>query len=272
MPDIVKISTYNICKGKNHKTIVANVLGLAAAGGNVICLQELRRIPGRRFIGSEIESALGEEWAAEYFLESGHFDLGLAIFWKKCDFGDYPEFERVPLPTKRRIHLNKKPFAIHHGIIERRALIATFRAGAKLMRVSNIHLDFQGGFEHRLNQMRFFVEYLKRQPTADYEMVCGDLNTFGTLAVSRLQREHIKRLLGGGFVSVLPDTSRTWQLSAADPLKRRMPFGEIWHNLGRTVRQRLDYVWVNGFDVLESRVVYVDGSDHFPITATLRAM
>jgi len=271
MPSVVKISTYNICKGKNHKIIVANVLSLAKAGSNVICLQELHKVHNRQFIGDEIKAALGGEWGAEYFMGSGRFNSGLAVFWKKPDFNGPAEFEKISLPAKNGNHLDKKPLVTRRGVVERRALVADFRTGDKLMRITNLHLDWWGGVERRLSQVRFVTDRLKAKPPADCEIICGDLNTIGSLSRSKLQRRRISELLGREFVSVLPDTSHTWHFSAADPAGKRTTLGSVLRNLGRAIRQRLDYVWVNGFDVLDSRVVYVGGSDHFPITATLRA-
>src|SRR5476651_65397 len=76
------IATYNIQITNNPNQIVKNIKKMREEGVSLFCLQEVRELPEKEFIGTTIERILGKNFKAEYFLDS----FGLAIFWDATIF------------------------------------------------------------------------------------------------------------------------------------------------------------------------------------------
>ena len=131
--------------------------------------------------------------------------------------------------------------------VQRGALIGTFKLGDKTVRITSIHLDWNGRFPQRRKQLEFFKTQLTSP--ADCEIICGDLNTvgIGTEMVLRNQARKFRNLLGPGFISAYTKIRPTQ----------------------RYFLQRLDHIFIKGAKVKESHVFRRRGSDHYPLVAAL---
>lgn len=247
MPKKLKIISYNIHKSRNLPAIVRNVLKISASGASVICLQEVRHSKDN-FIVNEILRELGGSWQAHAFLspEEDSFDYGLCILWR-TDALSPLNFEKIRLPkladTNPAMQFIQLLYHGKPGPHMRGALIATFQDNSgKKIRVSNIHLDWQGRLKHRINQVKYLQARLSTEEV-HCDIVCGDFNTIG---LSKRQVEKIRSALGEQFTHN-PKSDPTMAL----------------------YRQALDHIFVKGFELQEHGVYKLSGSDHYPVMATV---
>lgn len=250
MPKKLKIISYNIHKSLKNKAIVKNVKKISASGASVICLQEVRSSEDN-FIVNEILHELGSAWEAHSFLspEENSFDYGLCILWKTEALKPL-EFKKIRLPI---LGVNNPVWQflqiIYHGKPGphmRGALIGTFSDNdGKKVRISNIHLDWQGRLKHRIKQIKYLKENLDYAEEVHCEIVCGDFNTIGLFTRKR-QIKKISAALGEQFTHN-PEPGATMAVS----------------------RQALDHIFVKGFGMHEHGVYKLKGSDHYPVMATV---
>ncbi|OGE80995.1 MAG: hypothetical protein A3E98_03760 [Candidatus Doudnabacteria bacterium RIFCSPHIGHO2_12_FULL_48_11] len=248
---MLKLVSYNLHNSRNEREIVRNVLDFASAGVNLFCLQEVRLSKGGKFIGDAILSALGPGWNGNFFLSPEPFlkDYGLGIVWKSEM--DLVKFENLSFDTpanfgsyQRIINLLLRagitPFQQRYG-----SLIGTFKIGKTSLRISNLHIDWRGGLENRISQIKHLSNYLKEALVVDGEIICGDFNTLGFFENSK-QVEMIHSLFGKEFINLFPDFRAT-----------------------TTHFQHLDHIFARNLKIHRSLVHEVDGSDHFPLLAEL---
>jgi endonuclease/exonuclease/phosphatase family metal-dependent hydrolase len=131
-------------------------------------------------------------------------------------------------------------------IIKRGALIGTFIFEQKKIRITNIHLDFQGGNAHRVNQLKYLVDYLASEAPEKHEIICGDFNTLG-IFYKKEKILSLEKQIGNTFRSILPK-----------------PYTSA-------VVQQLDYIFIKNLAVHEANILKIQGSDHFPLQAKVSA-
>lgn len=245
------VATYNIFDGRNTNTIIDNILELIQSGASVICLQEVRLSFRDVEFTKILASHLPKHFSAKYFLESNAnwFDYGLGILWDTTILSS-PVFYQLRLPEQGHLTFWNKLFYWMLGltpkIIKRGALIGTFRIGKKQIRITNLHLDFQGGNNHRASQLKSLTDYLASQTHVDYEIISGDFNSLGLFK----KREKILTLesrLGDKFKSVLT------------------------HPYNSAIIQQLDYIFTKNLEVRKTKILKLKGSDHNPLLAELTA-
>jgi endonuclease/exonuclease/phosphatase family metal-dependent hydrolase len=249
----LKIVTYNIQFGAGNIDQVAdNIQNLAALGTALFCLQEIRQFDGQRANIAVITERLGTNWQWETFIKPNSHDVGLAILWRP-ELLDLVKMDKILLPKLSQFNFyenffEKKISRIIDKPVQKGALTAIFQVGDRLLRTTNLHLDWQGHFIHRAEQLNFLVSHLNTpNKKADYEIICGDFNTWGAELILRSQERKIRRLLGPDFINVYPSAPRT---------QANFP-------------QRLDYIFVRGAQPIKAEVLKVKGSDHLPIAAVL---
>jgi endonuclease/exonuclease/phosphatase family metal-dependent hydrolase len=246
----LKIATYNIHDGREPQAVAGTIKSLMAQGISLVCLQEVRTIYRGINIRDVLKKELGSSIQAEYFLGANAewFDYGLGILWDS-EVLTSTSFAHLPLPELPKFKTWEKAFFPLHGLkvapFKRGALIGTFNLKGKKLRVTNVHLDFHGGHEQRAKQITYLKSYLDSQAPVDYEIICGDFNTLGFFNRTG-KAKAIQTLLTNELKSVFAK-----------------PYSTIAY-------QQLDYIFQKGFQTQDSRVHKLSGSDHFPVTATLK--
>lgn len=241
------IVTYNIFDSRNTNKIISNILGLIQNGASVICLQEVRQVYRNIEFTKLLAARLPAHFGAHYYLEGDArwFDYGLGILWDTTVFSS-AAFHQLPLPEQPKLTFWNKLFywvlRLEPKIIKRGALIGTFVFDQTSIRITNLHLDFQGDNAHRANQLKSLMHYLTSELPVDYEIICGDFNTLG-LFDKKNKMLALERQLGAGFKSVL----RTSYNSA--------------------IIQQLDYILTKNLNVKQAKVLKLKGSDHSPVVA-----
>jgi endonuclease/exonuclease/phosphatase family metal-dependent hydrolase len=244
----IKLVTYNLDHSSLREDIAANICKLAASGVGIFCLQEVRAKKSEEFIGDYILQKLGPGWEAKFFLSfDSKNDYGLGLIWDNNSFQaeeiheiSFPMLKRLPWFTAyiERHYLSGDPSPVKRG-----GLIATFRQGSAIFRVSNIHLDWHGKFPQRFRQLGFLLAHLNKSPV-DTEIICGDFNTTGFFG-NAWQIKKIQNLLGKDFINFIPEFTYTTD-----------------HH------QHLDHIFARNIKSPSSEVLILAGSDHFPVLAT----
>lgn len=243
------IVTYNIFDGRNAEKIIQNILGLIQNGASVICLQEVRQVYRNIEFTKLLAARLPAHFSAHYYLEGDArwFDYGLGMLWDTTVFSS-AAFHQLPLPEQSHLTFWNKMFywalGLEPKIIKRGALIGTFVLGQTSIRITNLHLDFQGGDVHRANQLKSLTNYLTSTAPEEYEVVCGDFNTLGVFN----KKEKIlllEKQLGNVFQNVL-----------------RQPYISA-------IVQQLDYIFVKNLTVHKASILKLRGSDHYPLRANI---
>jgi len=252
----LKIVTYNIRHGANASAIIRNIARLSSHGVSVFCLQEFHKYKKRPFLLVPLLKILGDKWRAEYLIEEESHDLGLCILWKTTDL-ELETFEAVLLPKLNREHIYEKAFQrvmdkyekLAHkylGPAQRAALIGNFRINGIKIQITNVHLDWQGGFRQRELQLRHVRDYLKSRKSADFEIFCGDFNTLGFYRFSQKRLKKVKSVLGEEFINAFQNQRTTSYL------------------------QMLDQIFVKNLKVAKAQILRLKGSDHFPLLAEIK--
>lgn len=261
------LATYNVFRGRRISAIVKNIEKLAAQGLDIICLQEMKHSPGKIFLGDILEKKLGSGWQMEYLLGLGD-NLGLAILWRVDRF-DLKDKMEILLPRIRHYHPGRQITALRSLPLQRGALsLRLFSKGAKReVRVTNVHLDFQGGVRHRTEQFSYLAESLRATASNSPEIICGDMNTLGLKPWRKVQTKYFSEILGDRFIEASRDIRKSWRVGSINPLNDLSRRPRWLDKLCRQFGQRLDYIWSAGLQVSETGVLYAEGSDHYPVLA-----
>lgn len=241
------IVTYNIFDGRNAEQVISNIFKLIQNGADIICLQEVRQVYKDIEFSKQLRERLPKYFEARYFLEDDMrwFDYGLGILWNTQVFSD-ANFQQFSLPKQPHLTLWNKLFywvlGLEPKIIKRGALVGTFNLGSSNIRITNLHLDFQGGDTHRNAQIQVLMDYIATQPQVEREIICGDFNTLGVFG-KQSKITSLQNQLGNRFQSVI-----------------QKPYSSA-------IIQQLDYIFVKGLTVETAKILHLKGSDHYPITA-----
>lgn len=241
------IATYNIFDGRRKEQIIENILKLIHNGAHIICLQEVWYTYRGVSMSKLIDENLPRNFQSYYFLgdKTDPYSYGQGILWNTETFSAIG-FDKLPLPPKNGLTLSDKLFfwavGLSPRIFKRGALIGTFMFGQHRIRISNIHLDFQGGDVQRIKQLQAVTDYLGSLPAVDSEIVCGDFNTVGILGKKK-KIIALEKLLGAGFKSVV-----------------HRPYISA-------IIQQLDYIFIKNLKIKNTKILKLRGSDHFPLLA-----
>lgn len=239
--------TYNIFDGRNTEKIISNILELIQNGTSVICLQEVRQVYRNVAFTKLLAERLPKHYSAKYFLEGDArwFDYGLGMLWD-TSLLSLQSFHQLSLPEQGHLTFWNKLFywmlGLEPKIIKRGALIGTYIFKHKEIRITNLHLDFQGGISHRAHQLKSLTDYLASQVHVDHEVICGDFNTLG-LFKKQEKILTLEKRLGDGFRSVMRQAYNS------------------------QVVQQLDYIFTKNLTVGKVGLLKLSGSDHYPLLA-----
>lgn len=253
MSSELAIATYNIQNSRNSLAIQENVYELCSQT-DITCLQEFTGQP------QLVEDKNHIEWISDFNDDR----YGLVTVWSEKL--EHIKSEQILLPQlNSSLPLWEKIiFLPEHELkkMRRGALISSFEWEGCSLRVTNVHLDAPGGMQHRSRQLAPILEYLTNNPT-DCEILCGDFNTGS--------EKQLQSFLGEEFKNVSSSTSYTSDLVAS--IETDLPvavFKQAVKLFGLHLRQKLDHIFVKGFDLVDVRRIDKDGSDHYPLLATLK--
>jgi endonuclease/exonuclease/phosphatase family metal-dependent hydrolase len=247
----LKIISYNIHMGLETEALTKNIMEFAKQGVDVFCLQEFWKWMQPVDLETLLLEALGPEWQIEYETpEKPSHDYGVCFLWNKSALKAL-SFHRLPMPKVAKPKLWEKAWIRAHGFntfnTQRGALIGTFNWNGQQVRITNLHLDWQGGVRQRAAQISHIKDFLTGNPKADYEIICGDFNTIGIFNKKKQPKMFIG-ILGDGFYD-----------ACSKPEPTCPPF-------------ILDHIFVKNFQVQEFQTHKLAGSDHYPVFARLKGI
>jgi endonuclease/exonuclease/phosphatase family metal-dependent hydrolase len=249
MENKLTIVTYNIHHGSKPEAITKNLLYLAANGADVFCLQELRKEDGKNFLLDDFLKKLGPNWKAEYIVKPGSNDLGLCTIWDGQKLQALT-FEPLLLPKLKKLYFYElaweKIRKEYPRPVQRAVLIGDFNLNGQRLRITNVHLDWQGGSKQRMLQLSHFYSHVKSKEKVEREIMCGDFNTIGFYRFHKRGLTKIKKIVGDEFTNKPPKKPTT------------------------TYLETLDHILVKNLTVLKTEVLKLKGSDHFPLLAEIQ--
>jgi endonuclease/exonuclease/phosphatase family metal-dependent hydrolase len=262
----LSLVSYNIQYCVNKESIISNIDKLSQEGVDLFCLQELQKIPKREFVGDKFISFLGREWKGEYLLDkkNPYLGLGLGVLWNTFSL-KLIDVDEILLPKTKPFNFVERLKTRAKEPVQRGALVATFKISKKILRIVNLHLDWQGGFRQRKQQLNYIISYLKKRGNVDYEIFCGDFNTIGPTLFFKKRQRKINEILGVDFINVFPDLRWTQDLKSFDPEVKYASLHKKALRLGVNFHQKLDYVFSKGLLIKEAKMLKFEGSDHFPL-------
>lgn len=268
------IATYNIQFSQHPKEIEKNILTMVSMGTSVFCLQEVVFDSDKTFIIGVLLKKLGNNWKAIYNLGNKKSILGMGncIIWNTKILNLEKE-QKEFLPKCKSLKINERIFSlIVAGItapFQRRVIIGYFKFNNVIIRISNIHLDHNGGLENRKKQLLYLINILKKNKSINHEIICGDFNSLDLLNNGKeiiMQR----KILGDYFIDVSKDSGWTADLYNIDIINSGMKLIKLLIKyLHLHIRRKLDYIWVKNITSFGCKKLILKGSDHNPLIAYL---
>jgi endonuclease/exonuclease/phosphatase family metal-dependent hydrolase len=264
---LFRVISYNIENGIYLGNILNNIRSFADQGVQAMCLQEVREIPGRPAVGKRIEKTLGPDWKCHFLqdTEDPVNGLGLGICWNR---------KRIELMSIKDTLLPKSNYNWVEKLVnpggkpsQRGVITALFKSGQKEIRISSLHLDWQGGAESRFQQISGLKDRLGS--FKGKEIICGDFNTGENRKRLGKSYTRFNQAIGMEFTEAFEDGVITLINGVtADPtypylymLQKLLIFLHI------KIGQRMDYIWYKGMQVKKSEIFNLSGSDHLPLLA-----
>lgn len=170
------LTTYNILHGHYADRIFTNIELLIEKGVDMICLQKADA-PFEEYLNKRMSEF--PQWSMKY----AHNGKGsnLAILWSNSKI-KLKTVESV-LPPQRSTERR------------RAAQVVVFFVAGVDIRISNVHLAWEGGRAHRFRQLRFLKDHLDQNPV-QHEIICGDFNTFAPAVFRNMQKRTAQKVLG----------------------------------------------------------------------------
>lgn len=271
-PQTIRIATYNLQASNQPRLIVTNIQYMVAEGVDVFCLQEIRHQQKKGHILEMLRTTLSKGWQIKCFYETAipSKELDLCIIWNS-DRLQLEAIEQLVLPQVEKLSFielcQEKLLLANRTIMRRKALIGIFTLRSKKLRISNIHLDWQGGPIHRSKQLQFLLAHLHKK-VVSYDIICGDFNTTNWPFPSNEQKQ-LTQTLGETFTDVSKNIPWSADLITVSFYGFVTPIiNTIIHILRLHLYQKVDYVWSRNLQSTDTKIVKTKGSDHFPLIAT----
>lgn len=270
MAQKLTIATYNVQFSLNPTQIRKDVLTMAQKGVSIFCLQEVVRYENQKFLLDILLEDLGPGWKAIYNLgrEKKNLGMGNGILWN---------VQKIKLKNKQEIFLPKSRTYLPHemifsliagGIIvpfQRRTISGTFQIDEKYIRITNLHLDHNGGLKNRGKQLKYLVNVIKKETKVDCEIICGDFNSFDLLKRGEEYRQE-KEIIGSDFHDISDNVAWTADLGNTK-LKCGMFLNFFIKHIH--IKRKLDFIWAKNMKRISCETLPVNTSDHRPLIAFL---
>lgn len=269
----MKIATYNIQFSAHPTQIIENIQTMADDGVQIFCLQEVVSLPHQPFIISQLLQHLGKDWKAICHLgnEKTLLGMGSCILWNSSVF-HLEKVQKVLLPKSQKLSGPEKAFSWLAGGItvpfQRRAIIGYFTVNKKMIRISNVHLDHNGGVKNRKKQLLSLMEFLAKDEVA-HEIICGDFNSFDLLNNDSEAKMHLE-VLGEKYHDISKDSGWTGDLHDMDIENGGRILKFLIQKLNIHLRRKVDYIWVKNISSINCEAPDLAGSDHRPVVAEIK--
>lgn len=266
--------TYNIQFSHHPEEIKRNILKMVTMGVSIFCLQEVMQSSGQAFIVNVLLKKLGGDWRVIYNLgkEKSKLGMGNCILWNTKVLTLEHE-QKEFLPRYKTLALHEKIFSwIAGGVtapFQRRVIVGYFKFNNVNIRITNLHLDQNGGLENRKKQLAYIINILLKGNTINQEVICGDFNSFDLLKREK-EAAMQKVTLGQDFVDVSSDTGWTADLNNIDIDKGSTVFKFLIKKMHIHLKRKLDYIWVKNITSLKCEKLLLNGSDHKPLIVYLK--
>ncbi len=197
--------------------------------------------------------------------------MGNSIIWNSKVISLLKK-EKLLLPKSKSLNLPEKIFSWFAGGItatfQRRSLIAEFSLDKTKFRITNLHLDHNGGISNRNKQLTFLMDHLNNLKPTSHEIICGDFNSFDLLRNGKEKLMH-DEVLGGDFIDASKDSGWTANLNDIEIHYGKAILRFILKKFHLDIRRKLDYIWIKNLDLIQCKKFQLKGSDHLPLVATL---
>ncbi|MEK6888550.1 MAG: endonuclease/exonuclease/phosphatase family protein [Nanoarchaeota archaeon] len=248
---MINLATYNILHGHYKENIIENIGRLIDRGADTICLQEAD-LPFEKHLNELLASLPNWDIRYSHTGKAGN----LATLWNTSKL-KFRNLELILLPKAEG-----KEY-------QRATQVTLFNYNGKSLRVSNAHLAWEGGLSHRFKQLTYLKEFLEQNPS-DYEVICGDFNTFAPAFLRNIQKNKLVKVLGKDWTNVFPNLAWSCDVSHSYPKDRFHSISTTLKRMGIRLRSCLDYVFVKNLEVVGGEMLDLPGSDHRPLFAKLK--
>lgn len=259
---MITVATYNILHGHHSQLILESIKFLLDQGVDTLCIQEADP-PFPEVFDEFLHASNMKDWKVRYV----HVDRGgnLATAWNSSKL-DLKEFEVIPLPVLPKPS-NLQRLKGHNIIMQRVGAAAGFLVEGKLVRITNVHLAWEGGVRHRLEQLRHLRDVLAKHPV-EADVLGGDFNTVAPARLRRLQQKRVEAILGPEWTNALASLAWSWDTAYTAPQDKGKFVANIARPLGLKLRARLDYLFSRNLKVMSADMFDLPGSDHRPLVGT----
>lgn len=268
----LNLVTYNIQHGINSDAIVKNICKLSRLHKvDIFCLQEAHKKKDCPFVADIIQEKLGHGWQIRCIIDDAksYLNAGECFLWKSSELR-LVKLRKLYLPHISNLSLIGKTIRTGRKPTRRSALIGIFNISNIKVKIINLHLGWQGGVKHRLNQLNYLVHKSNNLGRFPAEIICGDFNTIGFPCLIKNQKQKINAILGPEFQENSRYLPWTCDMRSLDNSVAFYGLQKSLLKLGINFRQKLDYIFSKGFRSVKTRIEMMEGSDHFPIIASFR--
>lgn len=269
---MIKIATYNIQFSLHPMEISKNLLRLTKTGVSIICLQEVVDYGNGENIVNLLLQKLGPDWRAINHLgnKPGIANMGNCIIWNSRKL-QLVNHQKVLLPYSKKLTFFEKGLSWLAGGItvpfKRRALIGYFAHQNNLLRVTNIHLDHNGGIKNRTRQLAFVRRTLQRKKPVDHDIICGDFNNLD-LRNTQHGLQTFQKILQG-YEDATAHLSWSADLYLIDTSLGSKLVHTLIRKLNFHLKRKLDFIWVKNATFSGSKIIQATGSDHMPLVTSV---
>ena len=241
-------------------------------GVSIVCLQEVICYKQENNIITTLLQKLGEDWKAICHLgkEQNVLGMGNCILWNTRVL-NITKKQDVLLPYSKKLSLHEKAFSwLAGGTVipfRRRAIIGYFMYKNQRLRVTNVHLDHNGGKKNRCRQLNYLINILQQESNNTSDIICGDFNNFDLLGNNNELKEYIHILHDYEDTTTKIDWSA--DLYLIDTTAGNKFLQILIKNLHIHLRKKLDFIWVKNVTFSGSEKMLLPGSDHLPVVTSL---
>jgi len=258
---LLNIATYNILHGRYAGMILENLKFLLEKGADIICLQEAD-LPFEKPLNELLQTPAFKNWRVQY----AHTGVGgnLATIWDGTRL-QFQNSEILLLPSLPKPAISQR-LTFRTNVRQRVGLVSNFLFENKVVRVTNVHLAWEGGIRQRLAQLSYVRNALANEE-ASYDILAGDFNLLPTRALRRIEEKKIGATLGQLYTNALPNIKWNFDTSYTAPEDGLETVANICRAFGITFRCRLDYIFTRNLKTISGEMFDLPGSDHRPLLA-----
>lgn len=270
-PIAYQLVSYNVLGGVFYEKIIQGLKDNQVKP-DIVCFQEF---PEDNVCASSFHQFLGSEFAN---IKNPYLSTPkrmLATFYNKRKF---------KLQQSKIIYLPKFNYSLWERLFlwsvlyktpkyhERIAIITVFDQGGAKITIVNTHLDWNGGIEHRINQLQCILRELRKLEVLDGLVICcGDFNISNKSNSGQIFLEEFRQYKFDDLTSIIPYTC-DFASPYLTPVSKTRPvtlllnfFAKFLSKIGINTKVKIDYVFGRNLTRFHASTIQVEGSDHYPI-------